>query len=233
MSQRTDDRTTPYSCRMTKLRWGDDAPADTTAARERLLDSAEACIERFGLSKTTVEDIARDAKVSRATIYRYFDNRDELILAVVLRSLGRSGQGDMSDFFVDADTPERFGSSLVEAMTALLDRLRHDPKLEILLNRDTGGVSATISGASEALFELVLDDWRPLMTAAQGAGLIRPDLEVDELSEWLLRALLSLLTVEGPRLHTPEDERRLLATYLVPALSPAVTAVTAEAAPAR
>jgi len=205
---------------MTKLRWGDNAPADALAARDRLLDAAEACIERFGLAKTTVEDIATAAKVSRATIYRYFDNRDELVLAVVLRSLEQSGEGDLSTFFVEADTPDRFGDALVEAMVHLLDRLRHDPKLEVLLNRDTAGVSASISGASEALFAFVLDDWRPLMTAAQADGLIRADLEVDELSEWLLRAIVSLLTVEGPRHHSAQDERRLLATFVVPAMTP-------------
>jgi hypothetical protein len=36
----------------------------------------------------------------------------------------------------------------------------------------------------------------------------------------VLRSVLSLLTVEGPRHHTAEDERRLLATYLAPALMP-------------
>src|SRR6478672_7803463 len=94
---------------VSKLRWGDQVPAGVEAARQRLLDAAETCIDRFGLAKTTVEDIATEAKVSRATIYRYFDNRDELVLAVVLRSLERTGAGDLSDFFADADTPARFG----------------------------------------------------------------------------------------------------------------------------
>ena len=190
------------------------------AARDRLLDAAETCIDRFGLAKTTVEDIATEAKVSRATIYRYFDNRDELVLAVVLRSLDRTGEGDLSDFFADADTPARFGDAVVTSMVHLLDRLRHDPKLEVLLHRDSAGVSGAITGASEALFAYVLADWRPLMTAAQADGLVRHELDVDELSEWLLRCLLSLLTVEGPRPHSAEDERRLLCTYLVPALAP-------------
>ena len=215
---------------MTKLRWGDDAPADAVAARDRLLDAAEACIDRFGLAKTTVEDIAAAAQVSRATIYRYFDNRDELVLAVVLRSLDRSGGEDLGTFFVGAETPEQFGAALVDAMVHLLDRLRHDPKLEVLLNRDTAGVSASISGASEALFSFVLEDWRPRMTEAQADGLVRPELDVDELSEWLLRAVLSLLTVEGPRHHSAVDERRLLATFLVPALLPAPVAVVPAAA---
>jgi AcrR family transcriptional regulator len=209
---------------MTKLRWGDEVPADVDAARQRLLDAAETCIDRFGLAKTTVEDIAAAANVSRATIYRYFDNRDELMLAVVLRSLDRSQDAHLDDWFATAETPDEFGTALVNAMVDLLDRLRHDPRLSVLLNRESGGVSATISGASQALFGIVIDDWRPRMASAQRDGLLRADLDVDELSEWVLRSVLSLLTVEGPRHHSADDERRLLATFLAPALLPTASA---------
>ena len=52
--------------------------------RERLLQATYACVARWGLAKTTVEDAAREAGVSRATVYRYFPGgRDELIGAVV------------------------------------------------------------------------------------------------------------------------------------------------------
>jgi AcrR family transcriptional regulator len=52
--------------------------------RERLLQATYACVARWGLAKTTIEDAAREAGVSRATVYRYFPGgRDELIGAVV------------------------------------------------------------------------------------------------------------------------------------------------------
>ncbi len=52
--------------------------------RERILEATYACVARWGLSKTTVEDAAREAGLSRATVYRYFPGgRDELIDAVV------------------------------------------------------------------------------------------------------------------------------------------------------
>jgi len=203
---------------MPKLRWGDDAPADAEAAKQRLIEAADACIERFGLAKTTVEDIAAEAKVSRATIYRYFPNRDDLILSVLLSSLSRSMERDLGDFFVDADTPARFGDALVQSAAYLLEAIRHDPRLEPLLDRESGGLSATISGASELLFHTVLDEWRPALASAQQRGLIRADLAVDELSEWILRSILSLLIVEGPEHHSTDDERRLIATFLVPAV---------------
>lgn len=48
--------------------------------RERILEATYACIARSGLDRTTVEDAAREAGVSRATVYRWFPGgRDELL----------------------------------------------------------------------------------------------------------------------------------------------------------
>ncbi len=58
--------------------------------RERLLQATYDCVARWGLAKTTVEDAAREAGMSRATVYRYFPGgRDELISAVVAWEFAR------------------------------------------------------------------------------------------------------------------------------------------------
>jgi AcrR family transcriptional regulator len=55
--------------------------ADT---RQRIIEATYACVARWGLAKTTVEDAARQAGVSRATVYRYFPGgREELLHDVV------------------------------------------------------------------------------------------------------------------------------------------------------
>jgi AcrR family transcriptional regulator len=60
----------------------DVATVDDT--RQRILAATYACVARWGLGKTTVEDAAREANVSRATIYRTFPGgRDELLDATV------------------------------------------------------------------------------------------------------------------------------------------------------
>jgi AcrR family transcriptional regulator len=52
--------------------------------RQRILEATYVCVARWGLSKTTVEDAAREAGLSRATVYRYFPGgREELLDAVV------------------------------------------------------------------------------------------------------------------------------------------------------
>ncbi len=52
--------------------------------RTRLLEGAYACIAEKGLAATSLEDAARAAGVSRATLYRYFPGgREELVRAVI------------------------------------------------------------------------------------------------------------------------------------------------------
>src|ERR1700694_6273031 len=60
------------------------AVPDPLTLRDRLLAATYRCVERFGLGKTTVEDVVKESGVSRATVYRQFPGgRDELLLETV------------------------------------------------------------------------------------------------------------------------------------------------------
>jgi AcrR family transcriptional regulator len=58
-------------------------PEDQT--RARILDAAFSCAERYGLARTTMADVAREARMARQTLYRYFPNKHDLFFALVLR----------------------------------------------------------------------------------------------------------------------------------------------------
>ena len=61
---------------------------DVVSPRQRILEATYACIARWGIFKTTVEDAAREAGMSRATVYRHFPGGREELMA--RRSSGRS-----------------------------------------------------------------------------------------------------------------------------------------------
>ena len=65
--------------------------AEMSPQAERVVDAALACIARVGLAKTTLDDVAREAGCARATVYRCFPNKVQLLGALVAREAQRLG----------------------------------------------------------------------------------------------------------------------------------------------
>ncbi len=58
------------------------APSDV---REAILDAAMRLMEWHGYRKMTMEDIAQEAQIGKATIYGYFNNKEDVALSVIDR----------------------------------------------------------------------------------------------------------------------------------------------------
>lgn len=195
--------------------WGSDAPTTIDAARDRLIDAAEACFTKFGPAKTTLEDIASQAGVSRATVYRYFDGgRDEIILGVVLR--------EAKDFLEAlarrAQREATLEDAIVEGVLYTVSTVRKNEHLSLLFAPEVAGQTSSIAGASTALFEITTDFLRPIFEQARAEDLVRPRVEAEDAAEFVLRIILSLLSVPGPRKRTAAKEREFVRTYCVGAV---------------
>lgn len=59
------------------------APTASDGVEARAIAATLACVARHGLAKTTIDDIAREAGCSRATLYRYFDSKAVLVAATM------------------------------------------------------------------------------------------------------------------------------------------------------
>lgn len=79
---------------------------DVAARREAILDAALACFARYGLRRTAMEDIAREAGVSRAAVYHHFGGKDALFVGLVERlheaSLAEAARAARADSDVEA-----------------------------------------------------------------------------------------------------------------------------------
>lgn len=196
------------------LRWRADAPDDPASARQRVLDAAEACFARDGISKTTVEDIARAARISRATVYRSFsDGRDEIVLGVVVREADRyltrlggriAGQADLTD-------------AIVEFVATTVHAARREERLGRLFTMaEVGAASRLLDAGWDVLFGRCVEFWRPHLD--RWASQVRPGLEEAEIAEHLLRTVLSLLTVRGPCWRSREEVGAYVRRYVAPAI---------------
>lgn len=180
--------------------------------RERIVDGALSCLARHGTAKTTVDDIARQAGVSRATVYRVFPGGKVEVLAAVVdtemahlfSALGvRMGAADsLSDVLVNG---------IVEAYT----RITEHPALSYLVVHEPDVV----------LGHLAFDDSNRLLATATrfvGPFLARwmdPE-ESARVAEWSARIVLSYCI--SPSVHTdladPAQVRTLVATFVLPGI---------------
>lgn len=58
--------------------------------RQQILDAAIACFARKGFHQTTMEEIGAEAGLSPGVAYRYFESKEDIIVATVQGSLDRS-----------------------------------------------------------------------------------------------------------------------------------------------
>jgi AcrR family transcriptional regulator len=187
---------------------------ETTSGREGMLDAAESCLQRFGVAKTTVEDVAQAAGLSRATVYRQFGSRDALLLAVAAREADRVAT--QAELYL-----RRFddvGSWLVEGILFCLREIPKRPLLAQFMAPQDLGTTGRMVLNSERMLTIGAEILRPVFEPARREGLLHRDLELDALMEWVLRILMSFLAVPGPPARTEQELRRLLHTMLLPAV---------------
>jgi AcrR family transcriptional regulator len=187
---------------------------ETTSGRERMLDAAESCLQRFGVAKTTVEDVAQAAGLSRATVYRQFGSRDALLLAAAAREAERLAT--QAELYL-----QRFddvGSWLVEGILFCLREIPKRPLLAQFVAPQDLGTTGRMVLTSERMLAIGSEILRPMFEPAQREGLLHRDLQLDALIEWVLRILMSYLAVPGPASRSEEELRTLLRSMLLPAV---------------
>jgi AcrR family transcriptional regulator len=188
-------------------------PPALTAA-ERIADAALRCIAEQGIKATTVEAIAVEAGVGRATVYRHFPGgRAEVILAAGHRELER---------FAAMLTPECDAAATLEDLLVVAVRGAH--------------VALSTSGPIQELLErepeLVLPhlgfDRMPdvFVVAADLMGphlrrFVADDRAANRLAEWVTRLVLShhLVPAADVDLDDRDAVRAHLRQFVLPGLS--------------
>jgi AcrR family transcriptional regulator len=187
------------------------------------MDAAEACFDKYGVNKTTMDDIAKMAGVSRPTVYRHFDDRDTLILAVVMR---RSRQLiDRAQKFIRKQPT--FDDQLVEGLLFMVDKGRKDPFVRLLVSPEHMDLANQILGASSAAVDLAYEMWEPILVEAQERGELRSDLDLRSIATWI--TYLTLLLIGRSDIEPDVSaQREMLRTFVTPAFAPAAQASTAR-----
>jgi AcrR family transcriptional regulator len=107
------------------------APDDALSATDlAILDAARACVEEFGVRRTTLTEVARRAGVSRPTVYRRWPDTGSLVAELLVREL-RAIVADTMPTTGDART------RLVEGVVAGAATIRSNPLFGKIFRTDT------------------------------------------------------------------------------------------------
>jgi AcrR family transcriptional regulator len=180
----------------------------------RIVEAMLECIGRWGIAKTTAEDIARSAGISRATLYRVFPGGKDVAFDALLRH-------ESARFFEAISEPLAHAATLEETLVVgLVEAARfvrsHEP-LQYLLTHEPERVVPSFSFQRlDRAFEVA---------AAFTAPHLRPFVADDQAAaagaDWLVRQFFSYVLIPTPSfVFTDEgDVRRYVRTFLLPALT--------------
>lgn len=177
-----------------------------------MLRAAVDCIGTFGLSKTTVEDVARAAGSSRATLYRLFPGgRDQLVREAVAWEAGRFFAALAAAVANTAGLAHLLEEAIVFAHKSAAD---HEVLQKVLRSEPDLLVTPLTVESSRILAFL-----RGFLTGPLAAAPLREGVGIGEAADLLGRLLLSYLQAPGRwDLADRDSVRTLVATEMVAAV---------------
>ena len=157
--------------------------------REQIVRAARSCFVRFGTEKTSMADVAKEARLSRGTVYRYFADRADLIEGVF---------GYESHLFHESmrkrlDSLGGLEEQIVEC-AGILAAFEHDvatgARSRIDVSRER--LALLLTSHSEPLLRDTIEFLVPYVEAAIERGEVRRDLNARRASEWIGRMLVTI-----------------------------------------
>ncbi|MBX9639441.1 MAG: TetR/AcrR family transcriptional regulator [Mycobacteriaceae bacterium] len=184
----------------------------TEVAADRILDAAGRLFTEHDAASVGMNEIARAAGCSRATLYRYFDSRESLRTAYVHRETHRLGRGILPLIERIEDPRER----LVASITATLRMVRESPALAAWFGSTRLPIGGEMAGQSQVITALAsgfLNSLAPSPAPVDAAALERR-------ARWTVRVIISMLMFPGRDEH---DERAMIEEFVVPVVAPVST----------
>jgi TetR/AcrR family transcriptional regulator, mexCD-oprJ operon repressor len=148
-----------------------------------ILDGAARILAVEG-EQASMNDVAAAAGVARATVYRYFPNRQALLDELARAAVSEADEG-LASARIDEVSPEEGVARAVRALVDVGDSF-------VLLARER------VRSDPERFERRVIQPLRELFERGQAAGDIRPDIASARLTESLIGLIVGVLTSTPP-----------------------------------
>lgn len=196
---------------------GKSAPAMLVGKRnktqERILEATIRCCERLGVGGLTMSEIAAQAEIGRATLYRHYGSLDDVLVALITREMSDL-LDELNAVVLSCSTLEE---KLIEAAVYFLREVPRSHVLRMLFSQDSQLIGHMALNASN-FRALGAEFCRPIFEQALQEGRIRPGVTLDQFQEWTSRLHISFGFNPHRHQNDPIKFRQYLMNFMIPSL---------------
>ncbi|NOQ83340.1 MAG: TetR family transcriptional regulator [Myxococcales bacterium] len=182
-------------------------------AVDRILEAARGVFARDGIRGARMGKIAEAAGCARATLYRYFPNKEALLHAYMVHVA--------KDFEEILDEKLRglrsLGDRLVEAVAVSVELIREREDVAPFFNEEGLGLTAQLTSNAAAMRQQLVRQIERESCSDRIQGTLRNDVSADEAAEWVTRTIFSF-SVLPSEARSGVSLRKYLRKMLIPSL---------------
>lgn len=182
-------------------------------AVDRILEAAGGVFVRDGIRGARMGKIAEAAGCARATLYRYFPNKEALLHAYMVRVA--------KDFRAVLDERLRglrsLGDRLVEAVAVSVELIQEREDVAPFFSEEGLGLTAQLTSNAAALRQQLARQLQNESRSDRTQGELRGEVSPEEAADWLTRVIFSF-SVLPAEARSGKALRKYLEKMLIPAL---------------
>lgn len=186
---------------------------------QRILEAAGRLSLRYGFDKTTVDDIAREAGISKGAIYLHYASKDDLLEALIWHEAWVFLQA-----YLERMEADPMGGTIIGMFRHSLAVMYEQPIVRALYSRDVQIIGNFMRRRIPAIFANKSLMRREMIAAMQHMGLVRKEIDADSVAYILDAFTQGFLILDSSADGTPAPpyERMLetLSDMLGPYLTP-------------
>jgi AcrR family transcriptional regulator len=183
---------------------------------DRILEAASALMADEGVDALRLEHVARRAGCSRSSLYRYFDTKDALIIAVLRQRVDQMA-ARIRILLADTKHP---ADKIVQGVVRAVELALSDPQFSVLFSAPNSPTVMRI--AASALPQLITPVVDSILPEEGEASWFPESVPVAEAARWLVTVVVGLVTFDAERAMDRDALTAHLERFLVPSLLGAV-----------
>ena len=194
---------------MSRAVWSGNRPENEHEAESRICQAAFACFKRLGVERTTMSDVAREAGITRPTLYKYFRNKSDVLFTAIDREAFGFAQAVVTHARQFATLEER----IVETILYVVSEFPKSPNLSLVLGDELGQSLRARAFSDEATMVFSEMTAEPLIELC-------PELAEEgvEITEVMSRFAISMVLFPGRYATDLEGLRKLIKKRVLPGL---------------